>query len=77
MAVVGRVLASPLAAAVGLFKKPKAAPAPTPIPTREDAARAALKEDGMRKRRGGAVDILTGASGVEAATPGVKALTGQ
>ena len=78
MASVGKALLSlsPLAHAVGLFKKPKVA-APAPVATRDDAVRAAMKDDELRKRRGGAADILTGASGAEAAAPGVKNLVGQ
>lgn len=58
MSKVGKFLFSPIAAAVGLFKKPKI-PAPAPAPTRDDVARQAIKEDALRKRRGGAADILT------------------
>lgn len=76
MSKVGKFLFSPIAAAVGLFKKPKI-PAPAPAPTRDDVARQAIKEDALRKRRGGAADILTGAGGAEAAAPGVKTLVGQ
>lgn len=76
MSGVAKALISPLGAAVGLFKKPKL-PAPAPAPTRDDAARAAMKEDNLRKRRGGAADILTGAGGAEAAATGVKTLVGQ
>lgn len=76
MSKVAKALISPLGAVVGLFKKPKL-PAPAPMPTRDDAARAAMKEDNLRKRRGGAADILTGTGGAEAAATGAKTLVGQ
>lgn len=76
MSKVGKFLLSPLAAAVGLFKKPKL-PAPAPAPTRDDVAREAIRDDELRKRRGGAADMLTGAGGAEAAATGVKTLVGQ
>lgn len=76
MSKFAQALISPLGAVVGLFKKPKI-PAPTAMPTRDDAARAAMKEDSLRKRRGGAADILTGDGGAEAAATGVKTLVGQ
>jgi hypothetical protein len=76
MSKVAKFLLSPVAAVVGLGKKPKL-PAPTPAPTRDDYVRAALKDDPLRKRRGGAADILTGAGGAEAAAAGVKSLVGQ
>lgn len=76
MSKFANILLSPLGAAVGLFKKPKL-PAPSPVPTRDDAARAAMRDDSLRKRRGGAADILTDAGGAEAAAPGVKTLVGQ
>lgn len=76
MAKVAKALISPLGAVVGLFKKPKL-PKPVPVPTRDDVAREAIKEDNLRKRRGGAADMLTGAGGAEAAATGVKTLVGQ
>jgi hypothetical protein len=76
MSKFANALISPLGAAVGLFKKPKI-PAPVAAPTRDDVAREAIKEDNLRKRRGGAADMLTGAGGAEAAATGVKTLVGQ
>lgn len=49
------------------FKKPGAPPAPV---TRDSVLDAADRDDELRKRRGGAADILTGAAGAEAGTPG-------
>lgn len=60
-----KVVASPLLALTGAFKRP-ALPAPLPTPTRDAAAAAIASDDALRKRRGGAADILNSASGVEA-----------
>ena len=48
-----------------LFKQPKAPPPPRPVTT--DTARdAALRNDELLRRRGGAADIVTGSYGAEA-----------
>jgi hypothetical protein len=54
-----------------LSKKPdaKAIPKPLPMPVRNDAMEAADRGDMLRKRRGGAADIVSGAMGVEPVTP--------
>lgn len=72
----GKVMVSPLGAAVGLFKKPKI-PAPTPIAVRDNIRVQQIAEDRLLKRKGGLADILTGASGAEPAPTGAKALLGQ
>jgi hypothetical protein len=47
--------------------KPAAAqPVPLPSATRDDAAAAADQADALRRRRGGAADMVTGAYGAEA-----------
>lgn len=56
--------------------KAPAAPVAAPIPRRDDALAAFRNEAILRRRRGGAADILTGAGGAEAAPVGVKALLG-
>jgi hypothetical protein len=78
MAAVGRVLLSPLGAAVGLFKKPKAAgAAAAPVPTRNSAFEMARMRMGeMARRRGAGANELTG-GGAEARTAGGKTLLGQ
>lgn len=53
-------------------KKPKQ---PLPQATRDDAA-AIATEDELRKRKGGAADILTGVTGAEAALSGGKLVLG-
>lgn len=53
-------------ALVGKMKSPGA---PTKAVTRDDIPDSAL-EDELRKRRGGAADILTGPSGAEAGATG-------
>ena len=60
-----KFVASPLLALTGVLKKPKL-PAPVRTPTRDDAAAEIASEDALRKRRGGAADILNSAGGVEA-----------
>lgn len=71
-------LVSPLAAVAGLFK-PKTQQTATASPTlsRDDTLRSLQKDDELRRRRGGAADILTGADGAEPAPAGAKALLGQ
>lgn len=57
-----------------LFKKPHSPPTQQPV-TREDARDAALRNDELLRRRGGAADIVTGAYGAEA-PPGGKTTLG-
>lgn len=59
-------LVSPLASALGLFKKPKAAAAPLPTAQPDDARAEADRADALRRRRGGAADMVTGLGGTEA-----------
>ena len=47
-----------------------------PIPRRDDALAAIRDEQRLRRRRGGAADILTGSDGAEAGPVGVKSLLG-
>lgn len=56
-----------------LFKSPRT-PAPLQPVTRDDARDAALRNDELLRRRGGAADIVTGAYGAEAA-PGATGKT--
>lgn len=59
---------SPLLAATGLIgKKPKKADQPAILPpvTRDSVREAADKRDALRRRRGGAADIVTGNYGAE------------
>jgi hypothetical protein len=49
------------------IKKPP--PAPRAV-TRDDAREAAERDDELRKRRGGAADMITGALGSEAGATG-------
>jgi hypothetical protein len=41
-------------------------PGPTPMPTRDDAADLAAREDQLRRRKGSAADQITGPKGAEA-----------
>ncbi|HEV2747625.1 MAG TPA: hypothetical protein VGW34_10045 [Allosphingosinicella sp.] len=60
-------VASPLLSAVGVINKSPKAPSPLPAATRDDARGAIADQDEIRRRRGGAADIITGAAGAEAA----------
>jgi hypothetical protein len=73
---VGRVLVSPIGAAVGLFKKPKV-PGPTPIAQRDDVRPGQIAGDRLLRRRGGLVDLINGPAGVEPPAQSAKALLGQ
>lgn len=60
--------------AVAGGKKKKQAIAPIPTATRDDAM--VSIDDELLRRRGGAADILTGATGAEAALSGGKLVLG-
>lgn len=66
MKVIGSVVRAPLKA-LGIIKSPGKAPAPLRPVTRDDARDRASLEDELRRRRGGAADILSGTGGAEAA----------
>jgi hypothetical protein len=51
------------------MKIPKPGPSPRAV-TRDDARDQAMMDDELRKRRGGAADILSGVGGAEAGTGG-------
>lgn len=70
MNLVGKVVSAPLKA-LGLIPKAPKLPAPVPTPTRDDAREAVAMDDALRRRRGGAADIVTGRSGAEAAAGAV------
>ncbi len=76
MKAVGALI-SPVASALGLFKKPPKPKSALPAATRDDTLRAISQEDKLSKRRGGAADILTGADGAEASPGSAKDLLGQ
>lgn len=65
MKAVGSVIGAPLKA-IGLIPKMPKPPSATPPITRDNARDAALQNDKLMARRGGAADLLTGASGAEA-----------
>lgn len=73
MKVIGDIVTAPLKA-IGLIPSTPKLPAPLPQPTRDDAAAAVRMDDALKKRRGGAADIMFGASGAEAA-PGTTGKT--
>ncbi|WP_061780762.1 hypothetical protein [Sphingomonas sanguinis] len=70
MNLVGKVITAPLKA-IGLIPKTPKLPAPVPTPTRDDAREAVAMDDALRRRRGGAADIVTGRAGAEASAGSV------
>lgn len=73
MKAIGSVIRAPLKA-IGLVKSPKAPPAPLPTATRDAARDRVAQEDELRRRRGGAADMITGSSGAEAGETGKTTL---
>jgi len=69
MKQIGKVLLSPIVGVASLLKKPKDPPKPLPTVSRDDVISSIAKDDMLRRRRGGAADMLTGASGAELAAP--------
>jgi len=63
---IGSVINAPLKL-LGLVPKTPRLPAPLPTPTRDDAIGAIGATDELRRRRGGAADVLMGAGGAEVA----------
>lgn len=76
MAPLETVLSAPFKL-LGLVPKPPKIPSPQPVATPDDAAAAIQSQDELARRRGGAADVITGASGAEPSTPTGKALLGQ
>ncbi len=77
MSGIGQVLqvaVSPLATALGAFKKKKPAAAPLPVPTATPRANSVVA-DALAARRGSAVNQRTGAGGAESSS-GKKTLLG-
>jgi hypothetical protein len=71
----GKLLSAPLKA-LGIISTPGKPPSALPAPTRDDAAAQIRADDELRKRRGGAADIITGAAGAEAPLTGGKLTLG-
>lgn len=65
MKAVGSIIRAPLKA-LGIVKSPGRVPDPIRPVTRDDARDKAALEDELRRRRGGAADMLTGSGGAEA-----------
>lgn len=59
MKVLDTVIGAPLKA-LGIIHSPGKPPAPLPTATRDDAYDRSALEDELRKRRGGAADMLGG-----------------
>jgi hypothetical protein len=73
MGGVAKVLISPFAAALGAFKKPKAA---TPTPVASATPRRSAVLDALQSRRGTLANNRTGEGGAESATGKKSALGG-
>ena len=72
---LGQIISAPLKA-LGIISTPGKAPTALPAPTRDDAAAQIAADDAIRKRRVGAADIITGATGAEASLTGGKLTLG-
>jgi hypothetical protein len=75
MAIVGKLLSAPLKA-LGLISTPGKPPAPLPTVTRDDASAQIQANDELARRKGGAADILNGATGAEPVLTGGKLTLG-
>lgn len=81
MKAIGSVLgfiASPVLAigkAIAGSGKTPALPAPLPVPTLDTARQTIAASDALRRRRGGAADIVTGSGGAEAGAGSVGKAT--
>ena len=75
MAILGKILSAPLKA-LGLISTPGKAPSPMGSVTRDDAAAQVASDDEIRRRKGGAADILTGSAGAEPVLTGGKLTLG-
>lgn len=62
--------------ALGIISTPGKPPSPLPTVTRDDAAAKIASDDELRRRKGMAADILTGARGSEAVLTGGKLTLG-
>lgn len=70
MKTVGSIITAPLKA-LGVIKTPGRAPAPLPTVTRDAARDRTSLLDELRRRRGGASDLVSGTGGAEAASGSV------
>lgn len=75
MNTLGKAVLAPLKL-LGIIPKAPRLPAPTPTVTRDDITQRIDLEDELRRRRGGAADIMTGARGAEPAAATGKATLG-
>lgn len=79
VAALGKVISAPLKA-LGIISTPKVdktlAQTPLPVATRDTAAQLIAREDELRRRKGGAADVLTGPGGAEASLTGGKITLG-
>lgn len=66
MKAIGSVIRAPLKM-LGIVQSPGKAPKPLASVTRDEARDKAILADELRRRKGGAADLLTGSGGAEAA----------
>ncbi|NYT42312.1 hypothetical protein HZY97_16185 [Sphingomonas sp. R-74633] len=66
MKTIGGLVTAPLKALGIIPSAPPQLPAPTMTPTRDAARDAVAASDEIRRRRGGAADVLTSRMGAEA-----------
>lgn len=73
---LGKLIAAPLKA-LGVISTPGKAPAALPAPTARDTVASTIAaDDELRRRKGAAADIITGAAGAEAPLTGGKLVLG-
>lgn len=73
MKAIGSVLRVPLKA-IGVIKSMPRVAQPQRTVTRDDARDRSAMEDELRRRRGGAADMMTGSGGAEAGSGGKTTL---
>lgn len=72
---IGKVLVSPVAAALGAFNAPKAKPQALPLPMATPRANSVVS-DALSRRRGSQDNRRTGSGGAESQTAAKKTLLG-
>lgn len=75
MAVLEKIVSAPLKA-LGILHTPKSEPTALPQASRDDAAADIAADDELQRRKGGAADIITGATGAGTPLTGGKLILG-
>lgn len=76
VSTIGKVLISPVGAALGVLNGPKAPRQALPLPTATPRSNATVLSDALTRRRGSADNRRTGIGGAESSTAGKKTLLG-